>query len=85
VKTLSSDPLHVDNFMTDYDEEGKAKQKGAEEDKRRRRQENRQRNNSESQNVIGGGGSSAGGSVSKQAEKRARPEVALTIHVPKYE
>ena len=38
VKTLSSDPLHVDNFMTDYDEEGKAKQKGAEEDKRRKRQ-----------------------------------------------
>ena len=38
VKTLSSDPLHADNFMTESDDKGKAKQKEVEEDKRRKRQ-----------------------------------------------
>jgi len=79
VKTLCSDPLHNDDFMTEYDERGKQQLKEQDEEKRKKRQEQRQRNNSESENVVGGK------NKVKQQERKSKPEVALTIHVPKYE
>ena len=38
MKTLNSDPMHLDNFMTEEDEIGKSKLKEGEEEKRRKRQ-----------------------------------------------